>query len=366
MTEQHVTTKEPAAQSFSAVDLRHFTARVFDRLGMRTEDADVLAEHLVWADLHGIPSLGVRKIPQYGARIRRGGTRPDGVMSVVHEHGAVTHVDGDDTWGQVVGARGMQLAVDKAGDFGVGVAIVRNTTSAGSLGRLATFAVDAGLIGIAINNCPPLQPVWGSSEKTVGNQAFAIASPAGDHPPLVLDMATSAITMARLHEFQAEGKPLPQGVAIDADGTPTVDPAAALKGLLLPMGGHRGSGLALMWEVLTGVLAGGERFLSDTLMPDVYDRPQGISLFLMAIDPTVLMPRDEFEQRVDRLIDHVHAARPASGFDSVRVPGEGSHAIAERRQRDGIPVAPDLASQLRKIGAELGIAWPPDGKASDD
>jgi LDH2 family malate/lactate/ureidoglycolate dehydrogenase len=253
----------------------------------------------------------------------------------------------------------MQRAVDRARDLGIGLTIVRNTTSAGALGRLAMFAADEGMIGLAINNGPPLQPVWGSAEKTIGNQAFAIASPAASHPPLILDMATSSITLARLHEYQELGKPLPPGVAMDSAGNPTVDPAAALQGLLLPIGAHRGSGLAIMWEVLTGVLAGGERFLAGTSMADVYDRPQAISLFLMAIDPEAVMPRAEFLERMDQLIDQVHSARPAIGFDRVQVPGERSQVTAEQRRRDGIVVPPDLASVLDRIGSELGVPWPP-------
>lgn len=342
----------------SAEDLRAFTAGVFERLGMRRDDADVLAEHLVWADLHGVPWLGLRKIPQYASRLRAGGTRADAEPSTVLAQGVITHLDGNDGWGQVVGARGMRLAVDTARSYGVGLTLVRNTTSAGALGRLASFAADEGMIGLAINNGPPIQPVFGSAQRVIGNQAFAIVSPAGKHPPLVLDMATSSITWARLHEYQASGQPVPPGLALDPTGQPTVDPEAALKGMVLPFGGHRGSGLAVMWEVLTGVLAGGPRFLSQVGLPDEFDRAQSVSLFLLAINPSILMPHDEFVARVDRVIDHLHAAEPATGVDKVRAPGERSHAAAALRSRDGISVAPDLLSKLRQLGDELAVALP--------
>jgi LDH2 family malate/lactate/ureidoglycolate dehydrogenase len=361
MTARQVVADPGSEEVLGADALRHYSSLVFQRLGMRADDADSLAEHLVWADLHGIPSLGLRKIPQYVARLRSGGTRPDAAPSVVHQQGIIMHLDGNDAWGQVVGAHGMRLAVDTARTFGVGLTLVRNTTSAGALGRLASFAVEEDMIGLAINNSPPLQPVWGSAQKTIGNQAFAIASPAGKHPPLVLDMATSAITMARLHEYQESGQTLPPHLALTADGAPTVDPVAALKGMLLPFGGHRGSGLAIMWEVLTGVLAAGQRYLSDVTMPDVVDRPQAVSLFLLAINPTMLMPSHQFRERVDRVIDHVHAARPAPGFDAVRVPGELSHATAEQRLHDGIAVPADLITDLRRLGDELDVAWPSAG-----
>ncbi|HZC70699.1 MAG TPA: Ldh family oxidoreductase [Jatrophihabitans sp.] len=358
MTAQQVAADPANAEVYAADDLRTYASRVFHRLGMRTADADVLAEHLVWADLHGVPSLGLRKMPQYVPRLRAGGTPPGAQTSVVHQQGVITHLDGNDGWGQVVGAHGMRLAVDNARAFGVGLTLVRNTTSAGAIGRLASFAVDEDMIGLVINNGPPIQAVWGSAEKTIGNQAFAIASPAGKHPPLVLDMATSSITLARLHEYVASGESIQPGLALDADGEPTVDPVAALKGLLLPFGGHRGSGLAMMWEVLTGVLAVGERFLSDVTMPDVSDRPQAVSLFMLAINPSMLMPSHEFRERVDRVIDHVHGAEKAPGFDAVQVPGERSHATAEQRQRDGITLPPKLIGELHRLGDELGVAWP--------
>jgi LDH2 family malate/lactate/ureidoglycolate dehydrogenase len=338
-----------------AARLREFTRGVFGTLGMRDTDAEMLAEHLIWADLHGIAWLGVRKIPQYVARLRDGGTRADARPVVVADRPAFALIDGQHGWGQVMGVHAMRLAMAKARTTGVGAVVVRDTTSAGSLGYFASLAAAERLIGLAINNSPPLQPAWGGREKVIGNQAFAIASPAGRHDPVVLDMATSAITLARIHEYEAQGAPLPDGVALTAEGEPTADPSAALAGILLPMGGHRGYGIALMWEILTGVLAGGARFATDVTMPDRHEQPQAVSLFMLAVDPAAAMPADTFAARVDDLIDRIHASTPVPGVDRVRVPGERGTATASERARDGIPLPADLADRLDALGRDLGV-----------
>lgn len=356
MTEQHSATVRVGETAVPAGRLTRFAQEIFERAGMRPADAGLLADHLVWADLRGLSRLGVGKIPQYVARLRAGGTSAGAVPVAVVDRAAFLLLDGRDTWGQVVGARAMEIAVEKARSAGAAVAVVRNTTSAGALGYFAMLAVRERMIGMAVNNSPPLQSAPGGTDRAIGNQAFAIATPAGRHAPLLLDTATSAMTLARIHDYEHRGERLPQGVALTADGVPTTDPAAALAGILLPMGGHRGFGLALAWEVLTGVLAGGARFAGNVTMPDISDRPQGVSMFLLAINPEIAMTYDAFISRVDGLIDQVHASAPAPGTERVTVPGERGYATATRRQRDGIPLPADLAAKLNDLGEDLGVS----------
>jgi LDH2 family malate/lactate/ureidoglycolate dehydrogenase len=275
----------------------------------------------------------------------------------VADHAAFLVVDAHDTFGQIACYHTMRTVIDRARLSGVALALVRNTTSAGALGYFAMQAANEKMIGLAINNSPPLQPAWGGKEKLVGNQAFAVASPADRHKPLLLDMATSAITLARIHEYQAKGLMLPEGVALDAAGEPTVDPATALAGMLLPMGGHRGYGLALMWEVLTGVLAGSDRYASNVTMPGVAEQAQGVSVFLLAIDPTFSMPYDAFVSRVDSLIDAIHATPPAVDNSPVVVPGERSHEAERRHHLEGIWLSAELVATLEEIGTEAGISF---------
>ncbi len=349
------TTARETGDVFPAARLQEFTQQLLTASGMPATAAATLAEHLIWADLRGISWLGVNKIPQYLARLRSGATVADAAAEVLHDRPGFLAIDGHDGFGQVVVPEAMNLVIGKARSAGAAAGVVRNTTSAGALGYFAMMAARERMIGMAINNSLPLQTPPDARELVVGNQAFAIASPAGRHDPLLLDMATSAITWARIHEYVQRGQSLPDGVALSDRGEPTIDPATALRGILLPRGGHLGFGLALMWEILTGVLAGGDRFSVDVTGPGETSRPQGVSAFLLAIDPTVVIPYDVYLSRVDRLIDTVHAARPTACGGRVRVPGEHSAQIGARQEVTGIPLPGDLLRTLSGLGAELGV-----------
>ena len=337
--------------------LEEFAARVFEVLGMSAEHASLMAEHITWAHVHRHPWLGGRKIMQYGTRIKTGVTAAVGNATVVSESDAFVLLDAGDTFSQIAGVDAMRRTIEKAREVGAAIAVLRNTTSAGALGYFAMQAANERMIGMALNNGPPLMPPSGGTTRVIGNQAFAIASPAGVHDPLLLDMALSAITLVGIHKYEDNGEELPEGLALDAAANPTTDPAVALAGMLLPMGGHRGYGLAVMWEVLTGVLSGAPRFLSDVTMPDVFDRPQAVSMFFMAIDPEISMPYDEFVARVDRLIDRIHASPPAPGVQRVFVPGERSAELGRQQVHNGIPMSVSLAQELQAFGAELGVSW---------
>ncbi len=337
--------------------LRAFTARNFEALGMAAEHADLMAEQITWAHIRGYPWLGARKIIQYGTRIIKGAAATHGNLDVVTESDSLVAFDADNAFSQVIGKRAMRAAIGKARNAGVGVAVVRNSSNASALGYYAELGAREGVIGLAINNAPPLMAPWGSRSKLIGNQAFAIGCPAGRHDPIILDTALSELTLVGIHGFELRGEPLPEGSALDADGLPTTDPATALAGILVPAGQHRGSGLAIMWEVLTGVLAGGDRFMSDVTMPDVFDRPQGTSLFFLAIEPRTVMPRERFLERVDDLIDRIHAAQPAEGVERVRVPGEMSAARARQAEAGGATLSADLYADLERFSAPIGVRW---------
>jgi LDH2 family malate/lactate/ureidoglycolate dehydrogenase len=360
-----VTTSSPDQLSPNAVDsterigadrLRGFTQQVFEQCGMPPVDAEILTDHLVWAELRGLSWLGANKIPEYVARLRAGVTSATGRDPEVHfQRGGFLVVDAEDTFGHVVGYRVMKQVIETARSTGVSAAVIRNTTSAGALGYYVSLAVDENMIGLAINNSPPLQPAPGGAERVIGNQAFAVGSPAGQHPPLVLDMAMSSMSLVRIHDYQRRGEHLPEGIALNADGEPTIDPVAALDGMLLPMGGHRGFGLALLWEVLTGVLAASTTFSTDVGWPGDTSRPQGVSMLLLVVDPTVSMPYETFAARMDDLVDRIHGSRRAAGADEIRLPGERAARTMTERRTDGIPLRPALLTRLRAIAAELGV-----------
>ncbi|MGH9246522.1 MAG: Ldh family oxidoreductase [Acidimicrobiales bacterium] len=339
--------------------LQTFADRLFQRHGMSSDDAARIAHYFVWVELHGLSFLGARRIPEFIARLREGGTNgtADGNVTRVHERDAFAVIDAGDTLAQVTGTRAMELAVDKARSAGAGIVVVRNVTTAGALGYFAMLAAERGMIGMAINNTPPVMLAWGGAQPVMGAQPFSVACPAGRHQPLYLDMTNSVMSMARMYEYQRRGEEIPEDAALTIDGAPTVDPATAIAGILLPMAGHRGYGLALLWEALTGVLAGGQRFGADVGWPADHGQPMAVSLFLMAIDPTTSMPYETFTARVDDLIDQMHASPPAPGVERILVPGERSQATAAARRDGGIPIPRDIVATLEAVGSEVGVPW---------
>ncbi|MGH2489919.1 MAG: Ldh family oxidoreductase [Candidatus Limnocylindria bacterium] len=342
----------------SAERLSIFADAVLRAVGMPDEDAAISARAMVWAELRNLPAHGVTgKLPQAARRIRTGGTKACVSWDPVSESATFTVFDARDAWGQVAAARAMRAAIGKATTQGLSISLVRNSSSAAAMGHYASLAATAGMIGVAITNGPPLMPAPGGTTKVVGNQGFAIGCPAGRHFPLLFDSALSLISTGEIHTAQERDEQLAPGLMLDAQGQPTVDPAAALAGLYVPIGGHRGFGIALMWEVLAGVLSGGPRFAPDVGAPDVYEKSQGVSHFLMAIDPSVSMPLAMFTERVDVLIDQVHASPRAANVDRIYVPGERGHIISQQRERDGIPISAKREAQLRALAQDVGVPW---------
>ena len=223
------------------------------------------------------------------------------------------------------------------------------------MGYYPLLAVTEGMIGLAFTNGPPLIAPTGGTTKLIGNQAHAIGCPADRHYPILFDAATSAMSTSEMDLFHERGEPLPPGVLFAGDGQPTRDPALWVDGLLAPAGGHRGYGLSLMFEILTGVLAGGARFAPDVGYPFVSGEPQGVALFVAAIDPEHSIGFGELTRRVDSLIERLHASGTAPGAGRIYVPGERSFILAEKRERDGIPMPAGRLEQLRRIGSEFGL-----------
>jgi LDH2 family malate/lactate/ureidoglycolate dehydrogenase len=338
-----------------AARLHRLACEVLTRIGMSAQDATMCADAMVWSDLRGATNHGVSaRIPVIASRVRTGSVNPAPDWKVLASTAGVTALDADRGWGQVAGTRGMNLAVEAARRTGVGVATVCNADIAASLGWYANIAVEQSMIGIAFNNSLPIMAPWGGATKLLGNQATAMGAPARRHHPILFDSALSALSLHAVQGLLERDESLPDGAALDIDGRPTTDPAAAIAGAMLPAAGHRGYGIALMWEVLTGVLGTG-LFAPEVRSPA--DGPVGLTLFCLALDPTAIQPLDEFTARVDTLIDRIHACAPVDGVDAVRVPGARGYAMAELQQHDGVLLTADQLSGLRNLADEFGLEW---------
>ena len=328
-----------------AAALRAWSADVFVRLGLRENDAHLVAETLVEADLRGVASHGVQRMTTYANSLRRGAMVAQPTIGVVKDSGWALVVDGGGGMGQVAAQRAMDLALERAAESGHGAVSVRNSTHCGAMAFWALQAIPQKAIGTAITNAGINMMPTGGREKMVGNNPVAYAVPTGREVPLVLDMATSVVAGGKLDIARIKGQSIPLGWAVDKDGQPTTDPVAARGGALLPVGGPKGYGLAVVLDVFCGVLSAG-RFGRGLGMP-------GSSHFFEVMSVEAFDEYDEFVARMGDLIDQLHACRPAEGSEGVLVPGEIEHRLRERHLKEGLPMEETLVKELSELGRSV-------------
>jgi len=347
--------------------LREFCERVFVKLGVPPEDARVTTDVLVLADLRGIDSHGVARLARYVTGIKEGFINPVDRSRIIKETKATALIDGERGLGQVVGKKGMDLAIKKAKETAVGIVAVRNSNHYGIAGYYSLMALAQDLIGVSMTNAAPLVvPTFGRTS-ILGTNPISLTAPADREKPFVLDMATSVVPRGKVEVYDRLGKPMPLGWAVDETGRGTADAKAVLNALakrlgggLLPLGGegeefsgHKGYGLALLVDVLSGVLSGaatGLQVYADEKRPNV-------GHFFMAIDPAAFRPLAEFTRDMDRLARELKESPKAQGQARIYVHGEKSFARMEKFRKEGIPLNPKVVENLKKIGADLGVPW---------
>jgi len=342
------------AMRYRPAAVRHAIDAALERERVRAEVRAVEAELMTEAELHGVPSHGLLMLPRLLAGLREGQASRSPDVRVVRDAAAACVLDGDMGPGRYVGVRGMQAAVERARRFGVGACLATSTTHWGRAHAYACLAAAEGLMGICTTNAIPNMLAFGSSRPLLGNNPLAIAAPrgAGRHP-VVLDIAMSQAAYGRVATEAREGRTVPEGWGLDGAGNPTSDPAAILaSGNLLPMGDHKGAGLAIMMELLTGALSGG--LLSHEIVrAGASGLDAGASKLFLALDVAAFGDRALFEQRVEDMLDWL---REAEAGRQLLAPGERGWRTRAEYERDGIPVHPDVIAELRKWGVEL----PPD------
>jgi ureidoglycolate dehydrogenase (NAD+) len=309
----------------------------------------------VWTSVRGTDSHGVARIPIYVERLRAGVLNPRPRPSVVRRDGAVAVVDGDEGPGQVAAAFATDISIELAREHGVGLAAVRRSAHFGAAAYYAIRAAEQGLVAMAMTNTEPLVIPYGGAVPALGTNPICLAAPAGDGI-FNLDMATSQVAMNRVWNARDEGRPIPEGWGVDAGGRTTTDAAAVVAGM--PLGGYKGYGLALMVEVLCGVLAGaGVR----AGVGELYAKgsgPQDTGHFHLAIDPERTVGRDRFAAVLGGLLAELRAIPPSPGFDEVLVPGDPEDRARAERERSGVPVELGLWRRLRALSDDLGVVVP--------
>ena len=337
---------------FAAEDLIEFARALLVAAGVEEVNSRLVAESLVAANLRGVDSHGLQLLPFYLAQIEDGRVNAAACGRVVSESGAVVSYDGENGLGQVVAARCSDLGAEAARRCGVGLVVARESNHFGAAFTWAERIASHGMLGIVLCNASPVVAPWQGREPRWGTNPICVALPGGGW---LLDMATTTVAMGKIYKAGVNKEAeIPPGWAMDSEGRPTTSTDAALKGLLMPLGGYKGSGLAMMVEILTAVLSGGA--MSTELGGlRVKDQPFKVSQFFLAIDVTRLMPMEEFQARVRKLVEMVKSAKAAAGYDEVLVAGEPESRTEEARRREGVPISAALWEVLVAAGGRIGV-----------
>ena len=342
------------ARRVRAADLETFVTEIFAAAGTPEADASSIAEVLVWANLRGIDSHGVLRVPGYVGRIESGEFNPRPEIAVLADLPAATVIDADRAFGPVGMSRGMDTAIAKAREAGIGVCIVRRVTHMAAIGWFALRAARQDMIGLVFGSSKPNMAWHGARARGVATSPIAIAVPGMDREPILLDMATSTGSMGKVMLARDGGTALEPGVALTEDGEPTTDAGAAR--FLTPLGGAKGAGLSLMFECLTGVLVGNP-LIAAAIGPDG-DWRHGQNGFALAIDIAAFTEPARYRRDIDTLVDALKSLPAAKGNDEVRVPGERGNRVMAERLEQGIPLPAGTWRRLAEIADGLGVPMP--------
>jgi ureidoglycolate dehydrogenase (NAD+) len=346
-----------ASPNVSIAALTRFFVEALRRTGMSEQDAVESAEVLATTDAWGIFTHGCKNFHGYLRRLFGGGLNPTARPAIAAEGPAWAIVDGHSALGMVTSLFATRVAIARARTHGIAYVGVRNSCHFGAAGYYAWLAAKEGLIGIAMANDIPSVTAPGAREAITGSNPLAYAVPAGKHPPIILDMAISTAAGGKVFAARQLGKSIPDNWIVGPDGRPTTDPSLfPEKASLLPSGGHKGYGLALLIETLSALLSGAQMtWAVRRWMQDDPSLATGHGAAFIVIDVQSMTPTENFRARVDALIDEIHAAPKAVGSDRIMVPGEREWENYQRAQVEGIALPPDALDAIRIAAEHAGM-----------
>ena len=342
---------------FPAAALLAFTRDALMACGVPAADAAIAAKAMTEADLTGFDAHGIFRLGMYVAGLQSGRVNPKADIRPLKRSAATALVDGDNGIGHLVMSYCANLAVELARESGVGWVGARKSNHAGAAGIYAEIPVTHGMVGIyaAVSTANHMAP-WGGAERLLGTNPIAIAIPAGREAPVVLDIATSVSSFGNIRQYALAGTPMPEGWVVHSEtGQPIVDPKKVAEGVLLPIGGHKGGGLALIIGLLAGVLNGAAfgRDVVDFAGPG--GQPTNTGQFVLALDVARFLPPELFAAEMDRHLDELRASRTLPGFDAIRLPGEERRKRRAERSANGVALPAGLVTQLDDMAAKLKI-----------
>ncbi len=348
---------EESTRTFPAKRLEAFIASTLTALGLPERDAVVCAARMTEADLRGVDTHGIFRLPHYCRRIRAGGVNLHPRLHAVRENAVTALVDGDNGMGHVVMTYATELAIRKAAEAGLAWVGTFNGNHAGAGAVYSTMSLAHDMISMYMtvanaNHMPP----WGGVELILGTNPISIAIPAGEEPPIALDMASTVTSYGKVKLAAQKGESIPVGWMIDRKGQPLTDPRRAAEGLLLPIGGYKGYGLNVIIGMLAGVLNGATfgRNVVDFNKDFAARNNSGHMILAMRVDN--FQPVETFKREMDRVIREIRESERMEGVDRIWLPGEMEYHRVRERLEQGVPIAPPVVDQLRQLAGELNLS----------
>ena len=343
-----MTTSKNGNTLISESELRDLGRRAFQNLGLSDRDVEAVVDILVMADLFGLSTHGLSRIEAYGARLRIGGINPRPNITIEQVAPAMIKVDGDNGVGPVVGMRTLEAAIEAASQFGIAVAFARGSNHFGPISPYSLIAADKGFASIIGSNATTTIAPWGGSDARLGNSplGFGVPNPGGKH--FLLDMAMSVVARAKIRNAFKRGEQIPDTWGTDAKGKPTTDPKIALDGFLLPIGGHKGYGLALMVDLFAGLLSNAGYLTHIQSWQDEPDEPQNLGHFFILIDTKRLGSSQWLSERMIDFANILMDSPPADSDKPVIVPGMIELAKLEKQRKEGIEMSSETLQLLKQ------------------
>lgn len=337
------------AQHVTPAELSALVRDVFMLCGVPRADAEIGAEVAVWAQLHGSDSHGVVHLPLYVRGLLDKTINATPNVATIHPMPCTAVMDADRALGLVASQRATDLAIGFAKTHGLGAVAVRNSSHFGVAGYYADRAAAHGLIGLALTNAMPAIAPTGGTGTLFGTNPIGAAFPIPDAEPIIADMATAMVARSRIrHALAAGQKTIPEGWALDPQGRPTTDPAVAVKGSLVPIGGPKGYALSMMVEILCSALSDGQPGF-DVTYENMVKRPSGISQFFLVLNPAGFAGAERYGTRMSHIADVVGKAKGIEGAAPPRLPGARGHAVAREACAKGIALFDNLRSALKSV-----------------
>jgi len=342
----------------AADKLKQLVYDIFRSGGVNEADAAETANHLVVADLRGVESHGVQRVSIYMKRLRCGLVNPNADISIEKETSVSALVNARNGLGPVTSRKALEICMNKAKEHGICAMAVHNSNHSGVLGYYTEIAARNDLIAFATTNAPANMAPFGGKVRYFGTNPFSFAFPAGEEQPFVLDMATSVVAKGKIILAAKNKQPIPLGWAIDRHGNDTTDAEEAVKGLVLPVGGPKGYGLAFMVDIFSGILSGANWGPHIRDLYGNFEEPQNLGLFFFLMRPDLFISLEEFKRRMDQAIREVRSVEKAPGVGRIYIPGERENELKRERLQSGIPLSREVVDELIAEAKLAGIGHP--------